>query len=335
MNTPKHTEVFINAMKRVNPRIKLPTLEEERAFYKQMRPGNQSGAIEARVVEDSIYRDHLSGEDRRLTTLELLYHRFIHAELMTHRVFSRSAQSSRAYPTLALIEMVETRPWLPVLFSSRTSGMGHVKPHPDQQNCADQYAEARLPVCEIAREMLEKPGVHKQQVNRLLEPWLPIRVVVTATEWYNFLSLRLSIANAQPEIVVLAQKIRDAMVESKPKALSAGYRDWHLPYVSEDERGILTLESQKKVSAARCSRVSGKNFDGTVNIHDDVLQADTLLMDAHWSPFEHQATPDAKAKGNLMGWRQYRQDIDNTSKQFVEKAPIVPHSQGTEGYAQV
>lgn len=40
------------------------------------------GGIQARVVEDSI-----SDEGIRLTTLQLRYHRFIHSEFMTHRMF--------------------------------------------------------------------------------------------------------------------------------------------------------------------------------------------------------------------------------------------------------
>lgn len=46
--------------------------------------------IEAKVVEDS--RSLINGD--RLTTLQLIYPRYIHAELMTHRVFSRNASST-------------------------------------------------------------------------------------------------------------------------------------------------------------------------------------------------------------------------------------------------
>jgi len=45
--------------------------------------------IEAKIILDSI-----SDEGIRLTTVQLRYPRFIHAELMTHRVFSRNASSS-------------------------------------------------------------------------------------------------------------------------------------------------------------------------------------------------------------------------------------------------
>ena len=48
--------------------------------------------IEAKVIADSI------NDGNRITTLQLKYHRFIHSEFMTHRMFSRSASSSRAIP---------------------------------------------------------------------------------------------------------------------------------------------------------------------------------------------------------------------------------------------
>jgi len=58
--------------------------------------------IEAKIIEDSV-----GPGTRRLTTFQLTYPRFIHAEFMTHRQFSRNASSSRAIPVEKQIAMIK------------------------------------------------------------------------------------------------------------------------------------------------------------------------------------------------------------------------------------
>ena len=74
--------------------------------------------IAARVVADSI-----SPEGRRLTTFVLTYPRFIHAEFMTHRVFSRNAASSRAIPAKKIRRQVRLDPALPIHWGKNQPGM--------------------------------------------------------------------------------------------------------------------------------------------------------------------------------------------------------------------
>src|SRR5690606_31796836 len=50
-------------------------------------------------------------------------------------------------------------------------------------------------------------GYHKQVYNRLLEPFLHIDTLVTATEYQNFLWLR-DHKDAEPHIKILAQKVK-------------------------------------------------------------------------------------------------------------------------------
>ena len=54
-------------------------------------------SITAQIVADSV-----SPQGIRLSTLALRYPRWIHAEFMTHRLFSRNASSSRAVPVKRL-----------------------------------------------------------------------------------------------------------------------------------------------------------------------------------------------------------------------------------------
>ena len=70
-----------------------------------------------------ILADSISPAGRRLTTWELTYPRMVHAELMTHRMFSRNSASSRAIPNEKLRRMVAEDPALPVWWGKNQSGM--------------------------------------------------------------------------------------------------------------------------------------------------------------------------------------------------------------------
>ena len=74
--------------------------------------------IQAKIIEDSI-----SSTGKRITTFQLLYPRFIHAELMTHRVFSRNASSSRAIPVTKMLAMVREDPAMPIHWGRNQPGM--------------------------------------------------------------------------------------------------------------------------------------------------------------------------------------------------------------------
>ncbi len=65
--------------------------------------------IEAKIIEDSINQF-----GKRITTLQVKFHRFILPEFNTHRVFSRNFSSSRAIPTKKLLEQVANDPAMPV-----------------------------------------------------------------------------------------------------------------------------------------------------------------------------------------------------------------------------
>ena len=82
----------------------------------------------------------------------------------------------------------------------------------------------------------------------------------------------------------------------------------------------------RKVSAARCCRVSYLKHDGSASsIEEDIALCDRLAgsRPIHASPFEHQATPDRRVDddghqcwlmpenhGNLRGWIQNRKLIE-------------------------
>lgn len=69
--------------------------------------------ITARVIEDSI-NNLYPRVTNRLVTFVLTYPRFVHAEVMTHRVFSRNASSSRAIPIAKMLKQVWSDPAMPI-----------------------------------------------------------------------------------------------------------------------------------------------------------------------------------------------------------------------------
>lgn len=267
------------------------------------------------------------GASHDLFTLELKYPRFIHSEFLTHRMFSRNASSSRAIPVQRVVEAVAHDPVAPVYWGANRPGMqAREELHPaEQERALAEWRAARIDVLDHVFR-LNDMGVHKQVINRLLEPWSHITVVVTATEWSNFFALR-DHPDAQPEIQALARAMRAAMQESEPVVLEAG--EWHLPYCVTGPGP--TMDERLASSVAGCARVSyGRHDGGQRSIAEDIRLASRLQESGHWSPFEHQATPmqepewdghrggweagvthmdwgDRFWSGNLRGWVQYRQ----------------------------
>lgn len=267
--------------------------------------------ISAKVIEDSI-----SSRGKRLTTLELSYPRFIHGEVMTHRVFSRNAMSSRAIPVAKMIQQVRYQPVVPLHWGMNQPGMqAATVADVDTERAAQRvWLRAAVHASEAAQQ-LNAMGLHKQVANRLLEPFQWMKTIVTATEWDNFFELRIH-KDAEPHMRMLAEAMKISMDASQPVtrgALPYETPSWHLPYVLPQERESNSFLQLTKVSAARCARVSYLTHDNAV----PSLVADLALFDRlaggvpiHASPLEHQAFPvpdPTLASGNFLGWVQYRQ----------------------------
>lgn len=284
-------------------------------------PGHAKGrgGIEAKVIE--MTRDCLHGHF--LTTMQLRYPRFIHAEFMTHRVFSRNASSSRAIPVAKMLEQVRNDPAMPIHWGKNQPGMqAREELQGEERDLAiTRWTNAANDTALLVEVMLEETGLHKQVLNRLLEPFQFIHVIVTATDWENFFDLRAHEA-AQPEIHELALAMREAQTTSPWRNVDSYFmgtwmdvpnQDWHLPYVSDDERDTYNLPHLLAASAARCARVSYLNHDGS---NPDIMKDAKLFtalvgMDPlHASPIEHQGYALKKMderSGNFQGFMQFRQ----------------------------
>jgi thymidylate synthase ThyX len=282
-------------------------------------------AFSARVLIDS-----RSPSGARLTTLEVRYPRFIHSEMMTHRVFSRNAASSRAIPIKKMIAAVREEPALPVYWGRNQTGMSAreaIAPEVEMQARAEWQAALDDALRHAERLAARDIDLHKQLVNRLLEPFAWITVIITATEWANFFTQRCH-PDAQPEIKHIADLMLAEYRASTPAPVALGR--WHLPLIQDDERG-LPDELLCKLSVARCARVSYLTHDGKRDHAKDLVLYERLLeggANGHWSPFEHVATPapDAEQRSaNFVGWEQYRKRFPQ------EHAAMFPDEYATVG----
>lgn len=265
--------------------------------------------------EVKIIADSISPTGVRLTTFQLKYQRFIHSEMMTHRVFSRNASSSRAIPVSKMIEQVLNDPAMPHEWGKNMAGMQAKENLSDSEaiTCKYNWLEASRQAAKIASAMNDI-GLHKQVINRILEPFQWIHVVLTATEFGNFFALR-NHSDAQPEIRDLAKTIQELYEDNPPNKLELG--DWHLPYILYEDmiNSSLDEEKLKAISAARCCRVSYMKHDGHSSTVQEDVDLHNKLINAnppHMSPVEHQAmcTNDKGFNGNFRQWKQYRKFLE-------------------------
>ena len=265
----------------------------------------------AKIIADSI---NPCGD--RLTTFVLTYHRFIHSEIMTYRQWSRSAQSSRAIPVEKMIAKVESEMVAPLFWGQNQKGMiAEKEMHPeDIENAIMTWNLARESAIMYAKFLVKKKA-HKQIVNRLLEPFSSITVIVTATDYQNFFNQRCH-PDAQPEIKALADLMRVEYENSNPNRLEAG--QWHTPFIDDFSWNELRLTQTElfpvKVAVGRCARVSYLNHDGVRSLEDDIKLHDRLLSSkpAHLSPFEHVAVAldSSEKRANFTGFESYRYQLE-------------------------
>lgn len=262
--------------------------------------------ITAKIVLDSVNK-----YGNRITTFELTLPKSLLAQLNTHRVLSKNAASSRAIPTKKIIESVTENPVMPVWTINRPGMTGEIADDETKKLADDIWLETRDFVLAQAKRLSDLK-LHKQNVNRLLEPFLYAKVVCTATDLDWFFKLRIS-DSAQEEIAILARAMQDARNNSAPKNLLDG--EWHIPYILDSERE-LDLSTRLAISVARCARVSYKTHDDELisTIEKDLKLFNQLFEEKHLSPFEHSAKADSLGKryANFNGWIQYRKYVEDS-----------------------
>ena len=250
------------------------------------------------------------------------YHNFLANGITVHNCFSRNASSSRAIPVAKVIEQVRNDPFIPSHVYMNQSGMvGTVEASEDTyESFKGLWLKAVDSAVTVAESMVDL-GVHKQHVNRILEPFQYINVIVTATEWENFLHLRLA-SDAQPEMQDLARAIKGEMDKVGNTIISVYHicgKYVSLPFITQEEvdehcmnsfsSSEVLINDLMLISSARCARVSYNNHDGSCpDERKDKKLARRLLDAGHMSPMEHPCiwAGDMRYHRNLYGWESLR-----------------------------
>lgn len=260
--------------------------------------------ISVKVIGDSYYYDQHE-DPHRIITFELEYPRYIHSELLTHRVFSRNSASSRAIPIEKMIDLIYENTAVPEWTLNQKGMTG--KPMDNAitaLKARNVWFEARDDAVRAVRKLIDL-GIHKQNANRLLEPFQHMKTILTGTDFDNFFNLRIS-PEAQPEIRQLATMMRDEKDESVPWELKEN--EVHCPFFEH----VKTSNIKDVLKAvALCAQVSYRKEDSkedTVRrIVNQLLKGERI----HASPFEHICIPDSDyTAGNLTGFTQLRHCIE-------------------------
>jgi thymidylate synthase ThyX len=255
------------------------------------------------------------------------YANFVADGFIVHN--SRNAASSRAIPIRKMIDAVREEPAMPLWWGRNQTGMQAREEISDaaRGQAETEWRRALDDALRHAEKLASSEiNLHKQLVNRILEPFAWITVILSATEWANFFTQRTH-EDAQPELKHIAELMLRAYRGSEPRALALG--EWHTPLIQPDEEVSVPLEERLKISVARSARVSYLTHTGSRDLAKDLELYEKLLgggANGHWSPFEHVATPLASAdawSGNFRGWEQYRKRFaQEHASTFPDEVPV-------------
>ena len=206
--------------------------------------------------------DSINQQNDRLISMVLTYPRIIHAEMMTHRMFSRNASSSRAVPVQKMIEAVKNNTFCPFEFQKAHKGMqgSEYFTDEDKEDCIKLWLESAELALQQAEKMKEK-GITKQIINRILEPYQYYTMLITGNKegWNNFFELRCPDYvfhneddeyhfKSKKEVVAFGKSINDTKIEYPNKIEvemeSLTYLDWLKLNKGQAEIHMMTLSEK-------------------------------------------------------------------------------------------
>lgn len=285
-----------------------------------------SNHISAKILTDTV-NTFVQGTPR-LTTFEIVFPRVILAEVNTHRALSKNTASSRAVPFNKFLSNVREATYIPANVGKNNKGMSSFESLSEEEQAEfEQWASNLFDyVADECTKINAKLNIHKQWINRFLEPWMYVTMIISGTDWANFFALRTH-KDAHPDFQKLASLMFEQYKQSKPS-----YKMIHAPLVSDEEHAEIAqtytnssslspkaLELICKISAGRCARVSYLTHDGKRDFEKDLELAHRLSghFPKHMTPFEHVAFPMTEEQfsndsrsGNFTGFIQYRKTIE-------------------------
>lgn len=325
----------------------------------------ETNKISAKIVAHSIREG--SGEE--LISYELVYPRIILAEVNTHKMLSKNTSSSRAIPFEKMLEIIEKDPFIPIAWQKQHKGMQGTEYY---ENTLEQVTRdtiwlyGRDLAVKSAKDLYEL-GVTKQLCNRVLEPYMWVKQLVTGPKegFENLFKLRCPIydipgisikyksrkeaiqnhnylddltdsewfkynkGQAEIHFMDLAEKMYDALRESTP--VSKSDDDWHIPFFnnySENE----DVEMLIKESVCKTARISYTKFgdEGTKMSEEKIKSMYKELAEKkHYSCFEHI--------GKVMKGMEYptnvRGDLSKITPETARK--IVGWNKNFKGFIQL
>lgn len=304
------------------------------------------------ITAKVIARSKSSVTGKEIVTFEIIYPRFILAELNTHRILSKNSASSRAIPVEKVLEAVRSNPAMPVHWGKNQPGMSAREEltGDDLIKCQNAWKTAADTAANIAGYMSDV-GAHKQVANRILEPFQWMKTVITGTEWDNFFHLRRH-PDADPNINALAEVMWQALQQAEPAfVLHPG--EWHVPYVHVsrkikrleeptlsgeieywDLRAVkqLDLEDALAVSSSCCAQTSFRTTDDSLDKAKRIFERLVESKPVHASPFEHAATPMKEPKQtDIYLWEEGATHVDRNGdlwsgnlKNWVQYRQLIP-----------
>ena len=275
--------------------------------------------INVKILADSKY------EDNRVITFELVYPRYIHSQIKTHRIYSTNSASSRAIPLNKMIELVLNNPVIPMWTKNQKGMQGDVLDPISKGKATDEWLHALSNAVDSVKK-LQELGVHKQNANRLLEPFQHIKTILTGNDFDNFFHLRIA-PDVQPEMCELAKKMKDAYDKHTPYELKDD--EVHCPFFKhvniKDIDTILT-------SVALCAQVSYRKENSEPETVKRIINMLLTAERLHASPFEHICKPMTAEelafglqKGNLKGFKQLRHIVEELPPEYKSYDGIVDY----------
>jgi thymidylate synthase ThyX len=223
--------------------------------------------------------------------------KFLSAEFLTHQVLKFNGASSRAIPTLDMINHIPR--YTPPVYFKNCNGMAgkYLIDKKSYAQLIELYGQHRRFAESLAR-IQSDTGVHKQHI-RNCEPYKMTTYIVTGTEWLNFFKQRANMA-AQPEFIALALM----MQESKPEVM---YDEIHLPF-GRNCFGTKDASDGESIKAniALAAKISYRKSGESIILQDAKRMYNMLASEGHLSPFNHVAHAYDGWSVGYDGWQSER-----------------------------
>lgn len=263
------------------------------------------------MIQSKIIKDTLNAySDDRIVTFELVLPKYLVAEVNKHTVLHNSCQSSRAVPVAKMIQSVEENPFIPYYWQKPHKGMQGYEYYTNENKISqlrEEWLNARDNAVITAKKLQNE--VSKQTINRLLEPFMYVKMVLTGTEFGNFFNQRCPIflnnkgnkvksrtglgfgvdftstkGQADIHLQILAEMMHNEMYYNSNPVESFE----HIPYDIGKE---YPLEARLHYSASQCARISFTTItdDKQFSLERNLQLAQGLIVEGHAEPFSHQA----------------------------------------------